>query len=81
MNFGNMIYLVLWVVVYYFTLLIVSFALNLLQAISILTPFWGSWPVETTWMINIFLYIVIPIVGIAYAITSSSPQQQIVVQQ
>jgi len=81
MNFSNMIYLCLWVAIYYFTLLIVAFALNLLQNISIFVPFWNSWPQETTWLINIFLFIVIPLVGIAYAILSSSPQQQIVVQQ
>lgn len=81
MNFTNIIYLILWMFVYYMALMIVPYGLNLLATISVLAPFWNSWPVETTWMINILLYIVVPIVAIAYAIRSSSPEQQIVVSQ
>jgi len=81
MNFTNLIYMILWTFCYYLVLLMVPYALTMLQGISILAPFWNSWPIETTWLIDILLYVIVPFVAWAYAIKSSSPEQQIVVSQ
>jgi hypothetical protein len=81
MNFTNLIYLILWIFCYYFILLFIPYTVNLLTSISIFSGLWATIPVETQWLIGIFLYIVIPLVAIAYAIKSSSPESQIVVSQ
>lgn len=81
MNFTNIIYMVLWTFCYILVLLIVPYFLTMLQGISILAPYWNSWPPETTLFMDILLYVIVPLVAWAYAIKSSSPEQQIVVSQ
>lgn len=80
MNFSNILYAILWVFVYYVAILIVPFGINLLTSISIFSGLWALIPAETHWLIGIFLYIVVPLVGVAFIIRSGSPQSQIVVQ-
>jgi hypothetical protein len=63
------------------SLLIIPYSITLLQGISGLGTFWATIPSETHWLIGILMYIVIPLVAIAYTIKSSSPEQQIIVGQ
>lgn len=81
MNFTNLLYLVLWMFCYYAMLMVIPYATSLLQALPSIGTYWSSIPTETQWMVNILLYIVVPLVAIAYTIKSSSPEQQIVVGQ
>ena len=81
MSFSNMIYMVMWLFTYYFTLLIVPYMTNLFQGMSIFAGLWSGIPAETQWLIQILMYIVIPLCAIAYTIKSSNPESQIVVQQ
>ncbi len=79
MNFTNMLYLILWLFVYYFVLLFIPYGTNLLQSMPMLGTYWGTIPVETQWLLSLLIYIIVPIVAIAYTIKASSPEQQIVV--
>jgi len=82
MNFTNGIYLILWVFVYYGCLLMfLPYMYNLLQNLPAIGVYWSSIPADTQFLINILLYIIVPLVAVAYTIKSSSPENQIVVQQ
>jgi hypothetical protein len=54
---------------------------NLLQNLPAIGVYWSSIPADTQFLINILLYIIVPLVAVAYTIKSSSPENQIVVQQ
>lgn len=75
MNFSDAIYMILFVFVYYGMLLIVPYGLSMLQGIGVLAPYWSTIPTETHWILNILLWIIVPIVAIAYTIRASQPQQ------
>jgi hypothetical protein len=78
MNFTNLIYMILWMFVYYAILIFVPYAINALQAMPVIGTFWSTIPSETIWLVNILMYIVVPLVAIAYTIRASSPEQQAV---
>lgn len=79
MSFTNLIYLILWLFIYYFVLLFIPYGTNLLSNLPTFGTYWSTIPPETVWLLNILLYIVVPIVAIAFTIKASSPEQQIVV--
>lgn len=79
MNFSNIIYAILWVFVYYLAILFIPYGIGLLQGISIFSSLWATIPAETHWLIGIFIYVVVPLVAIAYIIKSGSPESRIVV--
>jgi len=81
MNFTNIIYLILWFFVFIFSLVFIPYVESLIQSLPTIGSYWNNIPTETIQILNIFLYIVIPLVAIAYAIKSSSPENQIVVSQ
>lgn len=78
MNFTNLIYLVLWLFCYYAILLFIPYMASFWQA-GFLGGFWVTIPPETTWLIQILMYIVVPLVAIAYTITASKQEEGIFV--
>ena len=77
MNFTNLIYMILWLFVYYAILIFIPYATNALQAMPVIGAYWSTIPTETIWLVNILMYIVVPLVAIAYTIRASSPQQSV----
>ena len=81
MNYTNLLYLVLWLFCYYFIMLYIPYGTNLLQNLPVIGTYWSSIPTETHWLLGILMYIIVPLVGIAYTIKSSSPEQQFIIEQ
>jgi hypothetical protein len=68
--------------VYYGMLLeVVPYGLTLLQTMPTIGTFYSTIPPDTTLLVQLLMYIIVPLVAIAYTIKSSSPENQIVVQQ
>lgn len=76
MNFTNLIYMILWLFVYYAILIFIPYATNALAAMPEMGTYWSTIPTETVFLVNLLMYIVVPLVAIAYTIRASSPQQQ-----
>lgn len=74
MNYTNLIYLVLFLFAYYGMLLFVPYGKDFLQSDATLGGYWSSIPAETHLILDILLYIIVPLVAIAYAIISGKQQ-------
>lgn len=81
MNYTNMIYLILFLFVYWGMLLLLPYGRDFLQADATLGGYWATIPDETHLIMNILMYIIVPLVAIAYTIIASKPQQTIVMRR
>lgn len=81
MNYTNLLYLVLFLFCYWGVLLFVPYGRDFLQSDATLGSYWSSIPNETHLVMDILLYVIVPIVAIAYTIISSKPEQTIVMRR
>lgn len=79
MNYTNLIYLVLFLFAYYGILLFVPYGMDFLQTDATLGGYWSSIPTETHILLGILIYIVVPLVAIAFAINAGKQQEIVVV--
>lgn len=81
MNFTNMIYLILFLFAYWGMLLFVPYGRDFLQSDATFGGYWADIPSETHLILNILLYIVVPLTAIAYTIIASKPQQTMIMRR
>lgn len=79
MNYTNLIYLVLFLFAYYGALLFVPYGVDFLQSDATFGGYWADIPAETHLLLGLLLYIIVPLVAIAFTIISGKQEQIVVV--
>jgi len=75
----NFVYLIVFLFLYFLALTQIQNVMGIMEAIF--TDFnnqnlWSDIPDETWFLLNLLLYIIVPIAAITYTVLSASPQQQ-----
>ena len=76
--FSNFIYLILFYVIYFVLVSTVLYFNDVLSQTWPFSDYWSDIPETTTTLMNMILFVVIPLAALAYTIMSSRPEQQYV---
>jgi hypothetical protein len=78
--FSNAIYLILFYIIYFPLVMVALYFKDQIYAVYPFSDYVASIPSYTTALMNIIIFIVVPLAALAYALMSSRPEQQVMYQ-
>lgn len=74
--FSNFIYLILFYVIYFPLVMVALYFRDVISTTYPFSDYWSDIPESTIFLMNMIIFIIIPLAALAYTIMSSRPQEQ-----